>query len=67
MNGSSIELGKEWHCSNYCSKDVSVANMEETGLTSYERKKERRKLSFWPVYYMIDAIDACSPFDPIGN
>ena len=28
-------LGKKWHCCNYCSKDVSVANMEEAALTSH--------------------------------
>ena len=42
MNGSSIGLGKSdtvLIC-NYCSKDVSVANMEEVVLTSHMKCKK---------------------------
>ena len=37
MNGLSIGLGTKWHCCKckYCSKDLSVANMEEADLTSH--------------------------------
>ena len=48
MNGSSIELGKKMTLAicNYCSKDVSVASMEEAALMSHmkgQRHVERSR------------------------
>ena len=46
MSNSSIRLGKNTIVAiyNYCSKDVSVANMEEVALTSHmETKKHEEK------------------------
>ena len=42
MNGSSIGLGKNGTVviCNYCSKDVSFANMEEAVLTSHMKGKK---------------------------
>ena len=42
MNGSNIWLGKKWHVAicNYCSKDVSVANMEEAALMLHMKGKK---------------------------
>ena len=50
MNGSTIGLGKKNDTvatCNYCSKDVSVANMEDAALMSLMKgKKVCRKVSF---------------------
>ena len=34
---------------------------------TYERQKAPRKVSFWPVYQIIDATYTSSPFDRIEN
>ena len=47
MNGSTIGFGKNDTLAiyNYCSKDVSVANMKETALTSHIKSKKHVEMS----------------------
>ena len=67
MNGSSIGLGNNGTVAicNYSSK---IVNTEEAALTSYMKgKKQVKKVSFGPVYEIIDVTSACSTFDHIEN
>ena len=65
MNGSNIWLGKKWHVAicNYCSKDVSVANMEEAALTSHMKGKKHVERS--PSDQCIKSLMPPTPAPPL--
>ena len=67
MNGSSIELRKKNDTvaiCNYCSKDVSVANMKETALTSHIKGKKHVERS--PSDHCIKSLIPPIPVPPLN-
>ena len=53
---------------SYCSKDVSVAIMEQPALMSHKKGKKHVKRSpSDQVYQTIDTTNTCSPVDHIEN
>ena len=65
MNGSSIGLGKNYTVAicNYCSKDVSVAIMEEATLTSHMKGKKHVERS--PSDQFIKSLMPPTPVPPL--
>ena len=52
---------------NYCSKDVSVAIMEESALVPHKKSKKHVKRSPSDQVYQTIDTTTCSPIDHIEN